>query len=87
MVSDHVVSERLTRRRLRHAKERAIELVLFLAASVSVATTVGIVMVLLTESLAFFREVSIVQFLTDTQWTPLLRMRTTASRRFLPGRW
>ena len=71
MVSDHVVSERLTRRRLRHAKERAIELVLFLAASVSVATTIGIVVVLLTESLAFFREVSIVQFLTDRQWTPL----------------
>jgi phosphate transport system permease protein len=70
-VSDHVVSERLARRRLRHAKERAIELVLFLAASVSVATTVGIVIVLLTESLAFFREVSIVLFLTDTQWTPL----------------
>jgi phosphate transport system permease protein len=70
-VSDHVLSERLARRRLRHAKERAIELVLLLAACVSVATTAGIVVVLLTESLAFFREVSIVQFLTDTQWTPL----------------
>jgi phosphate transport system permease protein len=70
-VSDHVVSERLARRRLRHAKERAIELLLFLAASVSVATTIGIVVVLLTESVAFFREVSIVEFLTDTQWTPL----------------
>jgi phosphate transport system permease protein len=70
-VSDHVVSDRLARRRLRHAKERAIELVLFLAACVSVATTVGIVLVLLTESLTFFREVSIVDFLTDTQWTPL----------------
>jgi phosphate transport system permease protein len=70
-VSDHDVSERLARRRVRHVKERAIELVLFLAASVSVATTVGIVVILLTESLAFFREVSVVQFLTDTQWTPL----------------
>ena len=70
-MSDRVVSERLARRRLRHVKERAIELVLFLAASVSVATTVGIVVVLLTESLAFFREVSIFQFLTDKQWTPL----------------
>jgi phosphate transport system permease protein len=70
-VSDLVVSERLARRRLRHVKERAIELVLFLAASVSVATTIGIVLVLLTESLTFFREVSIVDFLTDTQWTPL----------------
>jgi phosphate transport system permease protein len=70
-VPDHFVSERLARRRLRHAKERAIELVLFLAASVSVATTIGIVLVLLTESFSFFREVSIFSFLTDTQWTPL----------------
>jgi phosphate transport system permease protein len=70
-VSDHDVSERLARRRLRHVKERAIELVLFLAACVSVATTVGIVIVLLTESIGFFREVSIFKFLTDTQWTPL----------------
>jgi phosphate transport system permease protein len=70
-VSDHVVTDRLARRRMRHAKERAIEIVLFLAACVSVATTVGIVVVLLSESFVFFRQVSLVEFLTDTQWTPL----------------
>ena len=86
MVSDHVVSERLTRRRLRHAKERAIELVLFLAASVSVATTIGIVVVLLTESLAFFREVSIVAVPDrHDSGRRFLRMRTTASLPLLAG--
>ena len=52
-------------------KERAIELVLFLAALVSVFTTVGIVYILVKESVIFFQQVSIIDFLTDTQWTPL----------------
>lgn len=65
------VSDRLARRRLRHVKERAIEFLLFVAASVSVATTVGIVMVLLFESIEFFKHISLWDFLTDTQWTPL----------------
>lgn len=39
--------------------------------ALSIATTLGIVVVLLVETVAFFGEVSIVEFLTDTQWTPL----------------
>jgi len=65
------VSDRLARRQVRHAKERAIESILFLAAFVSVATTVGIVVILLKESFVFFQHVSLWDFLTDTQWTPL----------------
>ena len=65
------VSERLARRRARFVRERAIEAVLFLAALVSVFTTVGIVYVLVKESVVFFQHVSIVDFLTDRQWTPL----------------
>src|SRR5688572_5220676 len=65
------VSERLARRRLRHLKERVIELLLLLAALVSVATTLGIVVILVVESAIFFRTVPLVDFLTDTQWTPL----------------
>ncbi len=68
---DTFVSERLARRKLRHVHERFIELLLFLAASVSVLTTVGIVVILLKESFVFFQHVSIWNFLTDTQWTPL----------------
>ena len=67
----HVPSTRLAQRRARIIKERAIESILFLAALVSVLTTVGIVYVLVKESVLFFQHVSIVDFLTDTQWTPL----------------
>jgi phosphate transport system permease protein len=62
---------RLKQRRARILRERAIESVLFFAALVSVFTTVGIVYVLVKESVVFFSHVSIVDFLTDTQWTPL----------------
>lgn len=52
-------------------KDKAIELLLFLSALASVAITVGIVGVLVYESLAFFRHVSFIDFVTDRQWTPL----------------
>lgn len=42
-----------------------------LAALVSVLTTVGIVVVLLVETVQFFQKVPLTQFLFDTQWTPL----------------
>lgn len=58
-------------RRRRRLQERMIELVLFLAAASSVLVTVGIVSVLVIESLPFFEHVTLKEFLTDTQWTPL----------------
>jgi phosphate transport system permease protein len=70
-VADEVVSERLSKRKTRHLRERGIEFVLFSAAAFSVAVTLGIVYVLVSESYHFFQQVSIVDFLTDTQWTPL----------------
>jgi phosphate transport system permease protein len=48
-----------------------VRVVLFAAASLSVVVTAGIVYILISESLIFFRHVSIVDFLTDTEWTPL----------------
>jgi phosphate transport system permease protein len=48
-----------------------IEGVLFLAALVSVLTTVGIVTILAKESVAFFQHVPLGDFLSDRQWTPL----------------
>ncbi|UCV27875.1 phosphate ABC transporter permease subunit PstC [Ferribacterium limneticum] len=66
-----VVSERLSKNAMRHVSERLIESLLFAAAAVSVLTTIGIVYVLVSESIQFFQNVSIVDFLTDTQWTPL----------------
>ena len=51
----------------RKRREAGIESVLLLAACVSVFTTIGIVYVLLKESLTFFSHVSLWDFLTDTQ--------------------
>lgn len=51
--------------------ERVIEALLVAAAMVSVVTTAGIVFTLGVESAAFFREVTVAQFLLDTAWTPL----------------
>jgi phosphate transport system permease protein len=48
-----------------------IEFFLFLAAVSSIAITLGIVGILLYESEQFFRHVSLLDFLTDTQWTVL----------------
>ncbi len=53
--------------------ERLIHVALLACAFVSILTTVGIVVVLLVEAAQFFRQVSIVEFLTDTKWTPLFR--------------
>jgi len=55
----------------RKRKEKLIELFLLMAACVAVFTTLGIVYVLVAESLVFFSHVSLWEFLTDTQWTPL----------------
>lgn len=52
-------------------KERIIESALGLCAVITILTTVGIILVLLIEAVNFFEKVSIVEFLTDTQWTPL----------------
>ena len=55
----------------RHMRERFIETILFLMAFTSVAITFSIVVMLVKESLVFFEQVPLWDFLTDTQWTPL----------------
>ena len=50
--------------------ERVILAALAACAVVSVLTTVGIVLVLFVDAIGFFRDVSIVKFLTDTAWRP-----------------
>lgn len=59
-----------TRRWLRETKERIIHALLFAAGSSSVLITLAIVGVLFYESFSFFRQVSLVEFLTGTTWTP-----------------
>lgn len=55
----------------RRRKDRVIELALLMAASVSVFTTLGIMYVLISESVVFFTHVPLTSFLFDKQWTPL----------------
>jgi phosphate transport system permease protein len=52
-------------------KEKLIEGLLWLAAGITVLVTVGIIWVLLSESVSFFQEVSLIRFLTEQEWTPL----------------
>ncbi|KGP77516.1 MULTISPECIES: phosphate ABC transporter permease subunit PstC [Paenibacillus] len=46
---------------------------LFLCALVSILTTIGIVYTLVSESIAFFKQVPILEFLTGTTWAPLIQ--------------
>ncbi len=55
----------------RYWAEKGIQGLLFLAAFSSVLITVGIVGILVYESIGFFQNVSLKDFFTDTQWTPL----------------
>ena len=60
----------LPRKKLR-VGEGLVHAVLFVAAAISVLTTVGIVLSLVLPALDFFREVSPVDFFTGTTWAPL----------------
>ena len=61
--------------RLRASRRRwgedVVKVVLALCALVSVATTVGIVVALFEPAIEFFGEISIADFLTGTDWSPL----------------
>jgi phosphate transport system permease protein len=63
----------LRRERSRTAREAVVSALLFAAGAVSILTTLGIIGVLVWESVGFFRAVSIGEFLTGTVWTPLFR--------------
>lgn len=56
--------------RLRTVREGAVRWLCFAAALVSVATTFGIVVTLLTQALPFFREVPITSYFGGTVWKP-----------------
>ena len=59
------------KKKARVRKEFFIRLLFLFCGIVSVLTTLGIVSVLVFETVTFFTHVSIFNFLTDTQWTPL----------------
>ena len=62
----------LTRGRTpRSVGESVIKALLFAAALISIATTVGIVVSLAAETIEFFSQVGIFEYLLGTKWTPL----------------
>ncbi|HEY7792762.1 MAG TPA: phosphate ABC transporter permease subunit PstC [Gaiellaceae bacterium] len=68
---DVTLGARPLRARRRRIGEDVVKGVLALCAFVSVATTVGIVAALFVPAFEFFQEISIVDFLTGTNWSPL----------------
>jgi phosphate transport system permease protein len=58
-------------RGLNKLSERAVVFIFGLFAFISIATTAGIILTLASETIAFFQQVPLWRFLTDTQWTPL----------------
>lgn len=63
-----IAHQHATKRRI---GERVISIGLACCGGLSILTTIGIVAVLIVETVAFFRHVPMWRFLTDTQWTPL----------------
>ncbi|PZU97803.1 MAG: phosphate ABC transporter permease subunit PstC [Pseudanabaena sp.] len=61
--SSHTQKRRIT--------DKLIEILLFIAALSSVLTTFGIMEILVGEAWQFFQKVTIAEFLTSTEWTPL----------------
>ncbi|MGO4373139.1 phosphate ABC transporter permease subunit PstC [Paenibacillus sp. 2TAB19] len=51
---------------------KVMPILLFLCASVSIMTTIGIVVTLLTETIQFFKTIPITDFLFGTKWSPLI---------------
>jgi len=70
-LKDPPISKRLAKNIKRNFLERVIEIILMCSALAATFITIGIVYILVTEASGFFAEVSIIEFLTSRQWSPL----------------
>lgn len=70
-LKDPPISKRLAKNIKRNFIERVIEIILMFAALAATFITIGIVYILVTEASGFFAEVSVIEFLTSKQWSPL----------------
>ena len=71
---DATVDQPFTRRK--PIGERIIEPLLFLAAALGVATTIGIVAVLAVQTIEFFLEIDPIAFFTGTHWSASIKPYT-----------
>lgn len=65
--------------------EKIIVKVLAACALVTILTTVGIILILAIEAVGFFSNVSIVEFVTSTEWTPLFAQKSYGILPLLSG--
>jgi phosphate transport system permease protein len=56
-------------------REKIIETLLLFCSLITIFTTVGIIGVLIFETVNFFKEVSFIEFITGTEWTPLFSQK------------
>jgi phosphate transport system permease protein len=61
--------------RARNRVEKAIELLLIAASCVAILTTIGIFLSVFVEALRFFRQISLLEFLFGTTWSPQTAIR------------
>lgn len=65
------LSKQLKRKKVWFSSDNLMPAILSVFALISILTTIGIVAILVFESIGFFREVPFLDFLTGTKWTPL----------------
>ncbi len=56
-------------------QEKIVGFIFFLCASVSIVTTIAIIGTLLIQSIPFFQEVGIWEFISGDRWSPILKPR------------
>ncbi|HEY9222224.1 MAG TPA: phosphate ABC transporter permease subunit PstC [Lutibacter sp.] len=60
---------------MRKIREFVIEKSLLSSALITIVVTIGIILVLAIEAFSFFKEISIFDFFSDTEWTPLFTQK------------
>jgi phosphate transport system permease protein len=65
----------LRRNRARDLREKAVEYLLLSAAVIGSLATLGILLSLASDTIRFFDQVSIIDYLTQTEWTPLFSIK------------
>ncbi|MBL6449677.1 phosphate ABC transporter permease subunit PstC [Fulvivirga sp. 29W222] len=60
---------------MKNTGEKIIEGALAFSGLITILTTLGIIWVLVSESFSFFQVVSVSDFITDTEWTPLFTQK------------
>ncbi len=66
-----IVANSLRRQRGKYWREDLLRYIFLTCATISILTTLGIILILIQETILFFQQVSPIEFFTGTRWTPL----------------